>query len=142
MIEELEKIQRNGIKLSDAILKGADMRFSCDGKLFTIEYCSLCSCTLGAALEGTYGQNILKISNLKFLTSLGNHVKINKILINIFPELNNFIVNKDILSKYDCFDRETRLNLEVTLMDFIMTLNDYSDYSREQIAYLVAEMGF
>lgn len=123
-------------------MKGADIRFPCDGKLFTIENCSLCSCALGAALEGTYGQNILKISNLAFLTNLGNQAKINQILINIFPELNNFIVNKDILSKYECFDTEIKLNVKLTLMNFIITLNDYTDYSRQKIAYLVAEMGF
>lgn len=124
---------RNGKKLSECILDGSKKRKKGIGNYFTYNKYSnkkddLCSCALGAALEGLLSKDILSYYTPDDLMSPG--FDFYGLLLHYFPELEN-----DLFFESD--DRYTN-----NLYYYITYLNDEKQLSREEIANKLIEKGY
>jgi hypothetical protein len=125
------------VKLSDAILKGAQQRPQCTGDPFmtTPDGGLLASCALGAAWEGRFGApdpDALEEGGRDYVYSeLGD----------AFPELEacRYCGNPDALDEPYC-ERDFEARCEA-LWSHIANLNDAEGWSRESIAAWLAERG-
>ena len=112
-------MQTKQIKLSEAIRIGAAKRPQGKGNYFPLsKEHVVCSCVLGAALEGAMGR--LRVQSL-----------IAKELYEIFP----------ILSETTSLQTQT-IDVSGTLFEVCATLNDTFNWTREQIADWLESEGF
>lgn len=121
------------MKLSEAIRRGANRRPQCRDVFFNRIHGELCSCALGAAFEGG---DLIDLAMLdRGIVAL--HIE----LVVTFDGFETYSVNNSGMPPYPCPSFSCCVR-PAQLPEIIVHLNDEHNWTREQIADWLAEIGY